>query len=452
MSGAKAAGILMGSYHFAQPGSNTPTAEANYYWSVAGSTILADGKSITPMLDMEVFNGVVGASSYSDWANQWCNAIVAKAAAAGVTLKPMIYVSACSACNFNSSAAQWTPDIANYNGQNPQTGTPWSACSSCNIWGSGNWSVWQYTSTGSVSGISGNVDRDVFNGTWTDLVNTLGVQTLGTKNTFTSAQVTASAYTTPNGLPSFAVDGTISQTQYWAAQGSGQWIKFDMGSSKTLGLVKIAWYAGNARRETFTVQVSNDDVNYFNVLTNVQSSGATLGLETWDFTDVNARYIKVIGYGNTASDWNSMTEFEAWTVATAGRMRMTGSQATASIWTTPNGLPSFAVDGTISSTQYWAGNGSGAWIQFDMGATKTLDFVKIAWAAGDARRETFSLDVSTDGTTWTNVLNHVQTSGTTLGFEKWDFTNVSARYIKVTGYGNTVNTWNSITEFEPWIL
>ena len=43
--------------------------------SVAGSYTLADGKTIMPMLDMEVFSGLVSATSYSDWANQWFNAI-----------------------------------------------------------------------------------------------------------------------------------------------------------------------------------------------------------------------------------------------------------------------------------------------------------------------------------------------------------------------------------------
>src|ERR1700679_1654155 len=69
----KAAGVFMGAYHFAHPNLNTPSAEASYFWSKAGAYIKADGKSFMPMLDMEVFSGLDGASTYSVWANDWCD-------------------------------------------------------------------------------------------------------------------------------------------------------------------------------------------------------------------------------------------------------------------------------------------------------------------------------------------------------------------------------------------
>jgi GH25 family lysozyme M1 (1,4-beta-N-acetylmuramidase) len=169
----KAAGVYMGAYHFARPNLNSPAAEASQFWSVAGNYILNDGLSLMPMLDMEVFSGVVGASSYSDWANQWCNAIVSNAAAQGVTVRPVIYVSSCNACNFDSSIAQWIAWLANYNGLDPQTGNPWNVCTACEVWGANVWNAWQYSSTTSVPGITGNVDGDVFNGTAAGLVSLL---------------------------------------------------------------------------------------------------------------------------------------------------------------------------------------------------------------------------------------------------------------------------------------
>lgn len=169
----KSVGIYMGAYHFAHPNLNSPGSEASHFWGVAGPYIKSDGKTFMPMLDMEVFSGIVGASSYSDWANQWCNAIVSDASGQGVRIKPCIYCSACNGCFFNTSVAQWNADIADYNNENPQSGTPWSTCTGCEMWGSGVWEVWQYTSSGGVSGISGNVDMDVFNGTSSSLVSTM---------------------------------------------------------------------------------------------------------------------------------------------------------------------------------------------------------------------------------------------------------------------------------------
>jgi len=169
MSNGKSAGVYMGAYHYAFPADSTAQVQADYFWNLAGPYIKADGKSMMPVLDMEIWTGHVGASSYTDWANQWCNAIVAKAAAVGVTVKPIIYTSACFACNFTTGIAQWGAWIANYNGQNPQTGTPWSACSGCNRWGT--WHFWQYTDAGSIPGISGAVDRNSYNGTATHLAS-----------------------------------------------------------------------------------------------------------------------------------------------------------------------------------------------------------------------------------------------------------------------------------------
>jgi autotransporter-associated beta strand protein len=166
----KAAGVYMGAYHYAHPERNTPAAEASYFWGVAGGYIAADGLTLMPMLDIEgsAFNGNVGASSLSDWINQWCTDIVQDAANKGVSIKPFIYISAGNTCPLDSTVAQWNSDIANYGATDgyadPTTGTPWTT--GCNWWGT--WNFWQYASKapdGSVSGVSGACDVDVFNGT-----------------------------------------------------------------------------------------------------------------------------------------------------------------------------------------------------------------------------------------------------------------------------------------------
>lgn len=169
MNNGKTAGVYMSAYHFAFPAESTPEVQADYFWSLAGPHIKADGKSLMPLLDMETWTGHVGATSYTDWANKWCNRVIAKAAAQGVTVKPIIYSSACFMCNFNSGISQWGAFIANYNGQDPNTGSPWNVCSNCNHWGT--WHFWQYTDTGSVPGVTGNCDKDMYNGDVTSLVN-----------------------------------------------------------------------------------------------------------------------------------------------------------------------------------------------------------------------------------------------------------------------------------------
>jgi autotransporter-associated beta strand protein len=180
----KAAGVYMGAYHYAHPELNSPATEASHFWSVAGSKITADGLTLMPMLDIEgsAFSGTVGAANISDWINAWCTDVIQSAANAGVSIKPAIYVSACNACPFNSTVSQWFCDIANYSGNDAQTSNPWTACSGCERWGAGGWQFWQYTSSGSIPGISGNVDHDVFNGTAAGLVATM-IATASTNST-----------------------------------------------------------------------------------------------------------------------------------------------------------------------------------------------------------------------------------------------------------------------------
>jgi GH25 family lysozyme M1 (1,4-beta-N-acetylmuramidase) len=182
----KAAGVYMGAYDFCRPDLYSPVTEANYFWNYAGNYIKNDGKTLMPMLDVETFNGYTNASSYSDWVNQWCHSIQTNAAAHGVTVTPVIYISACNASYLNTSVSQWIPWIADYNGENAQTGTPWSTCTSYERWGSGVWKVWQFTSSAIISGVPGNssghCDEDVFNGSSADVFSTLVVGPIAVTN------------------------------------------------------------------------------------------------------------------------------------------------------------------------------------------------------------------------------------------------------------------------------
>jgi rhamnogalacturonyl hydrolase YesR len=93
----------------------------------------------------------------------------------------------------------------------------------------------------------------------------------------------------------------------WSAEGIGQWIQFDLGEEKMVRSVDLAFYNGNIRNSYFIIQLSSDGTNYTEVFNGI-SSGTTAELENYDFTDKNARYVKIIGNGNSQSLWNSITE------------------------------------------------------------------------------------------------------------------------------------------------
>src|SRR5439155_11939688 len=147
---AAAAGVYIGAYHYARydlhSGTSGATSEANWFWNNTSPYIKATGSYLMPMLDVEASTAGYTQATLAQWINTWCNVISNNAYSSGVIIKPVIYVSACHANYFDSTVAQWIPWIADYNGQDPQgvSSTPWSVCSSDNIWGSGRWTVWQY--------------------------------------------------------------------------------------------------------------------------------------------------------------------------------------------------------------------------------------------------------------------------------------------------------------------
>jgi lysozyme len=168
MNNGKGAGMQMGAYDFARPDLYCPWDEANYFWNFAGSKIIADGHSLYPMVDFEVFNGHVCEPNYTAWFNSWATQVKSRTSH---FLRPVIYCSAGNgACDLieydlpgGIALSAW---IANYNGQNLYTGQPWTCCTCCNAWvqgcNAGNWTYWQVSSTGRICGISGDCDFDAY--------------------------------------------------------------------------------------------------------------------------------------------------------------------------------------------------------------------------------------------------------------------------------------------------
>jgi lysozyme len=156
-AGMKAAGIIRGAYQFFEPGQD-PTTQAN----IMISKMVGFGPGdLPPMLDMEVTGGQSPATITAK-IHTWVNKIKA---ATGRT--PLIY----------TGKYFWDPNvqtndfatfplvIAAYVKPNcPNTPNAWN-----------KWAMWQYSSSGSVPGISGNVDMDEFNGTLTDLKKLAGM-------------------------------------------------------------------------------------------------------------------------------------------------------------------------------------------------------------------------------------------------------------------------------------
>ncbi|TSC31705.1 heparin lyase I family protein [Corallococcus sp. Z5C101001] len=130
--------------------------------------------------------------------------------------------------------------------------------------------------------------------------------------------LTASGCTqlTPSSVKASGDDGTGSVaanalddqlTTRWSSLGKGQWLDFDLGSTKGVSGMSVAWHQGNTRVNTFTISVSPDGITYTPVYSG-KSKGTTTAAETYTFTSVNARRVRVTVQGNTVNDWASIAE------------------------------------------------------------------------------------------------------------------------------------------------
>jgi len=124
-----------------------------------------------------------------------------------------------------------------------------------------------------------------------------------------------------------------------------------------------------------------------------------------------------------------------------------GSAVTAS--TSDTNVPQNTIDGSLSTR--WSGFGDGAWIQYDLGTTRTVGHVALAVYNGNTRQNIFDLQVSTGSGIWTTVFSG-RSSGTTNSEQVFQFTDVSARYVRYVGHGSTVGSWNSLTEVSIFVV
>jgi hypothetical protein len=123
----------------------------------------------------------------------------------------------------------------------------------------------------------------------------------------------ATASANDGNLPGNSVDNSLATR--WSANGDGQWLQLDLGSTRTVGYVKIGAYNGNVRQSRFDLQVATSAGAWMNVLTGALTSGTSTAEQTFDFPDANARWVRYLGHGNTVNTWNSVAEISVFATA-----------------------------------------------------------------------------------------------------------------------------------------
>ncbi|MFO0589910.1 MAG: GH25 family lysozyme [Polyangiaceae bacterium] len=150
-AGMKSAGIIRGAYQYWRPDKD-PIAQADALLNIMGPLEPGD---LPPVIDVEETDGV-GPTTLSDRLGQWLQHVESK-----IGRKPIIYSGKYFwQDNVQSKAfldyPYWIPNYSLDCPNLPDGYWP-------------DWQFFQYSSTGSVPGISGNVDMDKFNGSLLDL-------------------------------------------------------------------------------------------------------------------------------------------------------------------------------------------------------------------------------------------------------------------------------------------
>ena len=168
MKGAASVGILIGTYHFARPDSDRDNPEdaaneANHFVDTIEPYYHGSALVLRPVLDFEKLSGVGKAPEEKVFLSKWIHkfaAVVNKR----MGFDPIIYANSNYARNYlEKDVAKYDLWLANWTLDADKP----AAKSQNGIWN--KWSFWQYTSHGSVDGIGGRVDRDVFAGSMLEL-------------------------------------------------------------------------------------------------------------------------------------------------------------------------------------------------------------------------------------------------------------------------------------------
>lgn len=119
---------------------------------------------------------------------------------------------------------------------------------------------------------------------------------------------TASASSHDGNVPVNVLDNDLETR--WSAEGDEEWLQFCFGNdSVPIKSLSMAFFSGDVRSSIFDVEVSTDGETWTSVQENVTSSGSSLELEEFPFSETFwATHLRIIGHGNSVNLWNSYTE------------------------------------------------------------------------------------------------------------------------------------------------
>ena len=147
----KAAGLVRGVYQFFRPAQD-PTEQANLLIEQVRAAGGFEASDLPPVIDVESQDGVSAATLQARM-HTWLQRVEA-----ATGQRPIIYTANFMSSLVGNGFTAYPLWVANYGATCPLMPSNWA-----------QWKFWQYSSTGRVAGISGNVDVNKWNGTLAQL-------------------------------------------------------------------------------------------------------------------------------------------------------------------------------------------------------------------------------------------------------------------------------------------
>jgi GH25 family lysozyme M1 (1,4-beta-N-acetylmuramidase) len=290
---AKANGLIATGYHWGRPDYGQAELQADRV--IDAMNWSNDGKTMPPMLDIEYGTMVGSGNCYNlspsalvGWVQRFVNRVTAR-----IGRGPMIYTNAywwndCTASN--TSFGHLPLVIANYGAAPSPLPAGWNT-----------YAIWQFTETGRISGINGNVDRDV-----TRDDNTLAQLTGGsgpppTPSTYqVDTNAAAPGYDRPGGTKT----GTLNKgTNYVYCRRIGP--KVTSGSSYNSWWLKTDLDTGQQGQWVSAIYLSkwgNDEAK--------DNSGKLIPLCDQPYGTIGTKW-NAIGGGSSVIGWPTLPEMAA---------------------------------------------------------------------------------------------------------------------------------------------
>lgn len=174
------------------------------------------------------------------------------------------------------------------------------------------------------------------------------------------------------------------------------------------------------------------------------SSGTRWNLSSW-YTDTAKAHLGATYFGGSSGGGGGGS------CATSGTSTNLSAGKLATASSSYNGTtlaPSKAVDGNTSSTRWDSLEPMPlpTWFQVDLGANKHVDGIDLYW---DAAAKNYTVDISQDGTTWTNLVTQ-SAAGASFTHKAFPGLSGCGRYVRVNGTTADTAYGMALWELQAW--